>query len=133
MKADSLFFALRTADRGRARPRPRRWRAVPGAGAVVRRDFAAGGLGLPLLRVDDPLRAAQDLAAHVRQKYRAVKYVGITGSAGKTTTKEFVYQILSQQVPLLPFAAELEQLDRPAFFAPADERPRSRRPSSSWP
>ena len=69
----------------------------PGAGAVVRKDFAAGSLRLPLIRVDDPLRAAQDLAAHVREKYRAIKYVGITGSAGKTTTKEFAFQILSQR------------------------------------
>ena len=96
MKADTLFFALRS-PKGDGHDHVRDLRAVPGAGAVVRRDFAAGRLGLPLLRVDDPLRAAQDLAAHVRQKYRQVQYVGITGSAGKTTTKEFVYQILSQR------------------------------------
>ena len=50
-----------------------------------------------MIRVSDPLRAAQQLAIHVRQKYRSVKYVGITGSAGKTTTKEFAFQILSHK------------------------------------
>ncbi len=94
MKAGTLFFALRSA-RADGHDHVRDLRAVPGAGAVVRRDFAAGNLALPLLRVADPLRAAQDLAAHVREKYGAVKYVGITGSAGKTTTKEFAHQILA--------------------------------------
>jgi len=94
MKANSLFFAMRSA-KGDGHEHVRALAAVPGAGAVVRRDFNGRGLNLPLLRVDDPLRAAQDLAAYVRQKFRAVKYVGITGSAGKTTTKEFVCQILS--------------------------------------
>ena len=96
MKADTLFFALRSA-KGDGHDHVRGLRSVPGAAAVVRRDYAAGRPGLPLLRVDDPLRAAQDLAAHVRKKYRAVSYVGVTGSAGKTTTKEFAYQILSQR------------------------------------
>jgi UDP-N-acetylmuramoyl-tripeptide--D-alanyl-D-alanine ligase len=96
MKADTLFFALRTA-KADGHDHVRDLLDIPGAGAVVRRDFAAGKWQLPLLRVDDPLRAAQDLAARVREKYRAVKYVGITGSAGKTTTKEFVHQILSHR------------------------------------
>jgi UDP-N-acetylmuramoyl-tripeptide--D-alanyl-D-alanine ligase len=96
MKADTLFFALRS-PKGDGHDHVRDLRGVPGAGAVVRRDFAAAGPGLPLLRVADPLRAAQDLAAYVREKFRQVKYVGITGSAGKTTTKEFVHQILSHR------------------------------------
>ncbi len=96
MKADTLFFALR-GPKSDGHDHVRDLLAVPGAGAVVRNDFNGGGLRLPLLRVDDPLRAAQDLAAHVRKKYRAVRYVGITGSAGKTTTKEFAHQILSQR------------------------------------
>ncbi len=94
MKPGMLFFALRGA-KADGHDHVRDLRNIPGAGAVVRRDFAARGWNLPLLRVDDPLRAAQDLAAHVREKYRRIRYVGITGSAGKTTTKEFLYQILS--------------------------------------
>jgi len=50
-----------------------------------------------LIRVSDPLQAAQQLATHVREKYCSIKYVGITGSAGKTTTKEFIFQILSHK------------------------------------
>ena len=91
-----LFFALRGA-RADGHDHVRELGDVPGAGAVVRRDFTARGLKLPLLRVADPLRAAQDLAAHVRAKFDRVRYVGITGSAGKTTTKEFLHQILSSR------------------------------------
>jgi len=96
MKANSLFFAMRT-PKADGHDHVRELASLPGAGAVVRRDFAARGLKLPLVRVDDPLRAAQDLASHVRRKFRSVKYVGIAGSAGKTTTKEFIYQILSHK------------------------------------
>ncbi len=96
MRPGSLFFALRS-PKGDGHDHVRGLASMPGAGAVVRKDFVAGGLTLPLLRVADPLRAAQDLATHVREKYRAIKYVGITGSAGKTTTKEFLRQILSRK------------------------------------
>lgn len=96
VKSGSLFFALSSA-RGDGHDHVRQLASVPGSGAVVRRGFAAGKTRLPLLRVDDPLRAAQDLAVYVRHKQRATKYVGITGSAGKTTTKEFLFQILSHK------------------------------------
>ncbi len=43
--------------------------------------------GVPVLRVEDTLRALQDLAAAVRRAM-SVRVVGITGSGGKTTTKE---------------------------------------------
>jgi UDP-N-acetylmuramoyl-tripeptide--D-alanyl-D-alanine ligase len=66
---------------------------------VVGPRFDAGKIRLPLIRVDDPLTAAQQLSGHVREKYPRIKYVGITGSAGKTTTKEFCYQILSRRFP----------------------------------
>lgn len=68
-----------------------------GTAAVVSRDFDHSKITIPLIRVDDPLKAAQQLASYVRDKYRQVKYVGITGSAGKTTTKEFAYQLLSHK------------------------------------
>jgi UDP-N-acetylmuramoyl-tripeptide--D-alanyl-D-alanine ligase len=50
--------------------------------------------GTALIRVSDTTRALQDLAAHVRRR-EAVQVVGITGSAGKTTTKEMTYRLLA--------------------------------------
>jgi UDP-N-acetylmuramoyl-tripeptide--D-alanyl-D-alanine ligase len=47
-----------------------------------------------LVRVADTLQAMQEMAAHVRRR-EAVQVVGITGSAGKTTTKEMTYRLLA--------------------------------------
>ncbi len=44
---------------------------------------------IPLLVAEDPLTALQSLAAHVRRQWGR-RVVAITGSAGKTTTKEAV-------------------------------------------
>jgi UDP-N-acetylmuramoyl-tripeptide--D-alanyl-D-alanine ligase len=91
---NTLFFAIKTETNdghGYARQLANR----TGAGAVVDLDYDAAGLAVPLIRVKDPLKSAQQLAAYVRNQYRTIKYIGITGSAGKTTTKEFIYQLLS--------------------------------------
>jgi UDP-N-acetylmuramoyl-tripeptide--D-alanyl-D-alanine ligase len=96
MGENSLFFAMQS-PKGDGHRYVKDLAAIPGAGAVVKKDFAAGKLTLPLIRVGDPLRAAQKLAAYVREKNCSTKYIGITGSAGKTTTKEFTYQILSHK------------------------------------
>jgi len=45
--------------------------------------------GAAMVRVDDTLRALQDLARGVRQEL-SFTLIGITGSAGKTTTKEMI-------------------------------------------
>jgi UDP-N-acetylmuramoyl-tripeptide--D-alanyl-D-alanine ligase len=51
-------------------------------------------LAVPLLIAEDPLPALQNLAAHVRRQWGR-RVVAITGSAGKTTTKEAVAATLS--------------------------------------
>jgi len=50
--------------------------------------------------VDDPLTALQSLAAWHRQRFR-IPVIGISGSNGKTTTKEMIASILETQGPLL--------------------------------
>lgn len=64
------------------------------AAAVVARGATATWKDAPaLVRVGDTTRALQDLGAHVRRS-RALKVIGITGSAGKTTTKEMTAAVL---------------------------------------
>jgi len=54
----------------------------------------------PLLIVDDTLKALQQLAAAVRRHW-GKRVIGITGSAGKTTTKEAVAKVLSTKFSVL--------------------------------
>ncbi len=48
------------------------------------------------IRVDDPLKALQQVAKFWRNKLN-VQVIGITGSVGKSTTKEVVAEVLSQR------------------------------------
>ncbi len=58
-------------------------------------------LGPPvLIRVEDTLAALQTLAAGWRRRF-TVRTIGITGSVGKTTTKETVAAVLSQRYDTL--------------------------------
>ena len=74
------------------------------AAAVVSRVRAAGlpdaALASPLLIAEDPLLALQTLAAHVRRQW-GKRVVAITGSAGKTTTKEAIAAALSVKFNVL--------------------------------
>lgn len=50
--------------------------------------------------VDDALRALQLLAQYHRRKYN-IPFIGITGSNGKTTTKELMTSVLSQKYEVI--------------------------------
>jgi len=52
--------------------------------------------GLPLLHVLDPLIALGQIAHWVRVNVLTAKVIGITGSSGKTTTKDLIAGILGQ-------------------------------------
>jgi UDP-N-acetylmuramoyl-tripeptide--D-alanyl-D-alanine ligase len=69
------------------------------AAAIVHREVAAPA-ALVLVRVADTLRALGDLARHVRRR-AAVRVVGITGSVGKTTTKDMAAHLLATRGPVL--------------------------------
>ena len=53
------------------------------------------------LLVPDVLKALQDLATHHRRQF-GIPVVAITGSNGKTTTKELVHAVLSADRPRWP-------------------------------
>ena len=57
--------------------------------------------GLAIILVRDTTRALQDLASYIRDKIKSLKVIGITGSAGKTTTKDIIASILSEEKRVL--------------------------------
>ncbi|MCX8117186.1 MAG: UDP-N-acetylmuramoyl-tripeptide--D-alanyl-D-alanine ligase [Desulfobacterota bacterium] len=54
----------------------------------------------PVILVKDTLRALGDMARHRRQKF-GISVVGLTGSNGKTTTKELIAACLETSFPVL--------------------------------
>jgi UDP-N-acetylmuramoyl-tripeptide--D-alanyl-D-alanine ligase len=63
--------------------------------AVVEREIDAPG---PFIRVADTLTALQQVASFARRRWGG-EVIGITGSAGKTTTKDAVAAMLSVRFP----------------------------------
>ncbi len=64
--------------------------------AVICEKVPEGVSGLCIL-VEDSFAALQKVAAYYRSQIPQVKIVGITGSVGKTSTKEFVASVLSRR------------------------------------
>lgn len=64
-------------------------------GALVRHGFKLPGTAL-LIEVGEPLRALQDLACAHRRRFD-IPVVAVSGSNGKTTTKEMIAAILSER------------------------------------
>jgi UDP-N-acetylmuramoyl-tripeptide--D-alanyl-D-alanine ligase len=64
-----------------------------GLAAVISKKYQGGDFNLALIRVDNPFTILQELAKDKIGKSKGKK-LAITGSVGKSTTKEFVYQLL---------------------------------------
>ena len=66
------------------------------AAALVERDYVRQSGNGVLLRVDDPLKALESLGRAARTRLSpAARVIAVTGSAGKTTTKEMLRACLS--------------------------------------
>jgi UDP-N-acetylmuramoyl-tripeptide--D-alanyl-D-alanine ligase len=93
-----LFFALKAQRDGHAYIADA---AQKGAtGAVISQPISPPSPNIALILVEDTLLALQNLAIKVLDTH-PVRIVGITGSIGKTTTKEFVATLLDQSCDVL--------------------------------
>jgi len=70
------------------------------SGAIVSQDISSPPKGAALIKVNDTLKSLQELASYVLSEHD-IKVVGITGSNGKTTTKEFIDALISHRVCVL--------------------------------
>jgi len=92
---ETIFFALRT-DAGDGH------NYIPDLFDKGVRNFVVASDYYPLpecaganyLAVESPLEALQALATFHRRRFRELPVIGITGSRGKTTVKEWLYQLL---------------------------------------
>ena len=92
---ETIFFALRT-DAGDGH------NYIPDLFGKGVRNFVVSSDYFPLpecaganyIAVQSPLDALQTLATYHRRRFRELPVIGITGSRGKTTVKEWLYQLL---------------------------------------
>jgi len=100
---DSIFFALSGPNfNGNQFAKT----AIENGCAYAVIDQAEYKLNDRYILVDDVLKSLQHLALHHRKQLNA-KIIGVTGSNGKTTTKELLYQVLSKKYKTLATAGNL--------------------------
>jgi len=95
VKKGDLFFALKGAHFD-AHGFLKEVASRGAAAAVVDASYLGESFGLPLLKVQDVVQALHQLAKAV-QALRRQRIVAVTGSVGKTTTKEFITTLLSKK------------------------------------
>ncbi len=98
--------------------------AEKGAAAVLVQRVPEGGVqeSCAVIRVDDTLRALQSLARRYRL-HLSITAVGITGSNGKTSTKDFIASVLSQEFEVSKTQGNLNNhIGLPLSILAADDR-----------
>lgn len=83
--------------------------AVEYGAAACLSEEVIGGLPVPVIRVDDTLEALGTLAASIRATFGG-PVAAITGTSGKTSTKEMLASILTQCCPGLKTAGNFNNL-----------------------
>ena len=77
----------------------------------------------PSIQVEDVLEALSKLAAYVRMQLPNLKVIGITGSQGKTTTKDLLHHILESIGPTIsPENSFNNELGAPLNLLRCDEK-----------
>jgi UDP-N-acetylmuramoyl-tripeptide--D-alanyl-D-alanine ligase len=94
LKAGDIFFALR-GDRFNGNEFATAALSAGAALVVVDEPIRAAEMD-KVLKVDNALQTLQDLAKFHRQQF-TIPFIAITGSNGKTTTKELIHAVLSSK------------------------------------
>jgi UDP-N-acetylmuramoyl-tripeptide--D-alanyl-D-alanine ligase len=88
---------------------------------IVDRDIGDMGTDVAVIKVDDTLEALQRLAAWYRRLFD-IDFVAVTGSTGKTTTKNMIAQVLSQSFSVLKTPGNLNnQIGLPVTVMQLDD------------
>lgn len=98
LKPGDLFFALK-GDRVDGHNFLSEAASKRASAAIVASTYEGPCYGLPILKVEDPLQALQELTKEVLKEQKP-RIVAVTGSVGKTTTKEFISTFLRSRYKL---------------------------------
>lgn len=92
-------------------------------GIALDTSFLSGKRGKPLcIRVENTIEALQKISAFHRRQLPKMEALGITGSVGKTSTKELIYDVLSQHYQTLKTAGNMNnEIGLPLTLLRADE------------
>lgn len=91
LKAGDIFFALKGPN---FNGNEFAMKALESGAAYAVVDEDIQGADGRIIRVEDSLLALQELARHHREQF-TIPFIAITGSNGKTTSKELVYAVLA--------------------------------------
>lgn len=100
IEKDSLFIAIKGARSDGHDFIPQ---TIENGALCALSERALGDVPYPYILVESCKQALKDLAEHYRRSLN-IKVVGITGSVGKTSTKEMVASVLSQKYRVLKTA-----------------------------
>jgi len=75
-------------------------KAIENGAALVVAHKQSEGCSTPCVLVEDTAKALQDIAGYYRSKFK-IPFVAVTGSAGKTTTKDMIASVLSEKFNVL--------------------------------
>lgn len=92
VRPGDLFFAL-PGEKADGHSFLQQVKDLGGVGAVVKQGYKGYAFGLQLCFVEDVLKALQTLA-RIDLEESGATVIGITGSVGKTTTKDFIATLL---------------------------------------
>ncbi|MCD6161651.1 MAG: UDP-N-acetylmuramoyl-tripeptide--D-alanyl-D-alanine ligase [candidate division Zixibacteria bacterium] len=105
-KKDDLFFAIK-GERFDGHDYIQQAIANGASGVVVSKNISAGDV--IVFKVNDTLRAFGNLASYYREKFN-IECIGITGSNGKTTTKEMLAACLQTKYTVLKTTGNFNNL-----------------------
>lgn len=89
--------------------------------AVVSKDYKGSDFGIKLFYVEDVLVCLHKLA-HDKAKERKFRIIAITGSVGKTTTKDFLFTLLEKKYNVVKsFASYNSKITMPISLLNADD------------
>jgi alanine racemase len=98
LNAGELFLAVKT-EKGDGHDYIEAAARLGAAGVVCERPVDLAGSGVTVIQVQDTRQALLDYAAWVLRHY-GTEVVGITGSVGKTSTKEAIAAVLGARFPV---------------------------------